>query len=346
MSPTRSRLRLLVPVLALSLLAAACGSDKPKSSPTTVKGGAAPLSGKINLVAYSTPQQAYADLIKAFNATAEGKDVSFSQSFGGSGDQSRAVVAGQPADVVEFSLEPDMTRLVDANMVAANWNSNQYKGILTKSVTVFAVRKGNPKGIKTWDDLIKPGVEVITPNPFQSGGAKWNIMAAWGAQIAAGKTEAQATEYLKELFKHVPVQDDSARKSLATFSGGKGDVLLAYENEAIFAQQQDEPLDYVIPDSTILIENPVAVTSNAKNPTAAKAFVDYLYTPEAQEIFVKNGYRPIVEGIPGADKFPTPPGLFDITKFGGWSAVNTKFFDAKASIMKDVEDSIGVSTGG
>jgi ABC-type sulfate transport system substrate-binding protein len=187
---------------------------------------------------------------------------------------------------------------------------------------------------------------VITPNPFQSGGARWNVMAAYGAEIAAGKTDAQAIDYLKQLFKHVPVQDDSARKSLQTFSGGKGDVMLAYENEAIFAQQQGENIDYVIPDSTIKIENPVAVTSNSKNPVAAKAFVAFLHTPAAQEIFVKNGYRPVVAGVPGGDKFPTPSGLFDITKFGGWSAVSDKFFDKKAGVMKDVEDSIGVSTGG
>jgi sulfate/thiosulfate-binding protein len=345
MSPTRSRLRLFVPVLALALAASACSSSGSNGAANTGGSGSG-ISGKINLVAYSTPQAAYGDLIKAFNKTADGKNVSFSQSYGGSGDQSRAVVAGQPADVVEFSLEPDITRLVKANMVAASWNAGPYKGMLTRSVTVFVVRKGNPKNIKTWDDLIKPGIEVITPNPFQSGGARWNVMAAWGAELAAGKTEAQATDYLKTLFKHVPVQDDSARKALATFTGGKGDVMLAYENEAIFAQQQGENLDYVIPDSTILIENPIAVTSNAKNPAAAAAFVKFLYTPAAQEIFVKNGYRPVVAGVAGADKFPTPSGLFEISKFGGWKAVTAKFFDPTKSIMKDVEDSVGVSSGG
>ena len=316
MSPTRSRLRLIVPVLALSLLAAACGSsgsDSPKSTGTSGTGSGPALSGKINLVAYSTPQQAYADLIKAFNATAEGKNVSFSQSFGGSGDQSRAVAAGQPADVVEFSLEPDITRLVKANMVAADWNSGQYKGMVTDSVTVFAVRKGNPKNIKTWDDLIKPGVEVITPNPFQSGGAQWNIMAAWGAQIDAGKTEAQATQYLKELFKNVPVQDDSARKALQTFTGGKGDVMLAYENEAIFAQQRASPrLRRARPDDPD--REPGGGDVDRQEPDGGQGLRDFLYTPAAQAIFLKNGYRPIVKGIPGADKFPTPSGLFDITE--------------------------------
>jgi sulfate transport system substrate-binding protein len=304
-----------------------------------------PVSGNINLVAYSTPQAAYQAIEKAFKATPEGKKVSFTESYGASGDQSRAVAAGQPADLVAFSLEPDITRLVKANMVSSDWNKDQYKGMVTDSVVVLAVRKGNPKNIKGWDDLDKPGIEVITPNVFQSGGAKWNIMAAYGAQLAAGKTEAQAVDYLKALFKNVPVQDDSARKSLQTFVGGKGDVMIAYENDAIFAQQNGAPLDYIVPDSTILIENPAAVTSNAKNPDAAKAFLSYLHTPAAQALYVKNGYRPVLPNIPGADKFPTPSGLFDISKFGGWSAVNTKFFDPKQSIMQQVEASIGVSSG-
>ncbi len=290
----------------------------PASGASTTAG--TPVSGNINLVAYSTPQAAYQAIEKAFKATSQGKDVSFTESYGASGDQSRAVAAGQPADIVAFSLEPDITRLVKADMVAADWNKDQYKGMITDSIVVLAVRKGNPKGIKGWDDLIKPGIEVITPNPFQSGGAKWNIMAAYGAQIAAGKTEAQAIDYLKALFKNVPVQDDSARKSLQTFTGGKGDVMIAYENDAIFAQQNGAALDYIVPDSTILIENPDAVTSNAKNPDAAKAFVAYLHTPEAQALYrAERVPARSLPNIPGADKFPTPSGLFDITKFGGWS---------------------------
>jgi sulfate/thiosulfate transport system substrate-binding protein len=205
------------------------------------------------------------------------------------------------------------------------------------------VLKGNPKGIKTWADLTKPGVEVLNANPFTSGGARWNVLAAYGANSNQGKDEAAGVAYLNALYKNVVVQDDSARKALQTFSGGKGDVLLSYENEASFAQQQGENLDYVVPDSTILIENPAAVTKDAKNPTAAKAFLTFVTTPEAQKIFVDNGYRPVIKGVPGADKFPTPTGLFTIAALGGWDAATKKFFDPKGSIMADVERAIGVS---
>src|SRR5262249_7770544 len=150
--------------------------------------------------------------------------------------------------------------------------------------------------------------------------------------------------YLGALFKNVAVQDDSARKSLQTFSAGKGDAILSYENEAIFAQQHDQPLDYTVPDSTILIENPIAVTKNSAHPAEAKAFLAFLHSPAGQKIFVDNGYRPVVQGIPGADRFPTPPGLFTIKDLGGWTAVNKEFFDPEGSIMADVEQKLGVST--
>jgi sulfate transport system substrate-binding protein len=184
--------------------------------------------------------------------------------------------------VVAFSLEPDMTKLVDAGLVAKDWNADEHKGMITNSVVVFVTRKGNPKNIRTWDDLIKPGVEVIEPNPFTSGGAKWNIMAAYGAQLQAGKTPEQAAGYLLELFRHVPVQDKSAREALQTFIGGKGDVMLAYENEAINAQQKEQPVDYVVPDNTILIENPIAVAAKSKNPAKASAFVEFLRSERAR----------------------------------------------------------------
>jgi sulfate transport system substrate-binding protein len=298
----------------------------------------------VALIAYSTPREAYAELIPAFQKTAAGANVTFSESYGSSGEQSRAVEAGLPADVMEFSLAPDMTRLVTANLVDKTWDQNQYDGFVTKSVVVLVVRKGNPKGIKTWADLIKPGVEVIEPNPFTSGGAKWNIMAAYGAQLKQGKTAQEAEAYLAELFKHVPVQDKSAREALQTFIGGKGDVLLSYENEAIAAQQAGEAVDYVVPAETILIENPLAVTADASSAPESKAFYDYLYTPAAQAIFVSKGYRPVVDGIPGAAKFPTPTKLFTIDDLGGWDKVNKDFFDPTASVMATVEQGLGIST--
>ncbi|MFA1540622.1 sulfate ABC transporter substrate-binding protein [Actinomadura monticuli] len=319
---------------AVTLGAAACGGSGD--------------SGKVrlSLVSYSTPQAAFEDIIKEFQKTPEGKNITFTKSFGASGEQSRAVANGLKADIVEFSLESDMTRLVDAGLVDAGWNSGPQKGMVSNSVVVLATRKGNPKNIKTWDDLLKPGVQVITPNPFTSGGAQWNIMAAYGAKADKGADKKAGTAYLHALFKNVPVQDSSARKALQTFSGGKGDVMLAYENEAIFAKQNNQPLDYIVPDDTLLIENPVAVTKKSAHPKEAQAFLTYLYGKKAQEIFVKNGYRPVVDGVPGGERFPNPPGLFTIADFGGWPKVKKEFFDPKGSIMADVEKGIGVSVEG
>ena len=313
--------------------------------PAQSSGGSSSDGGKLNLVAYSTPREVYEELIPAFQKTDAGKGVSFSQSYGGSGDQARAVQSGLAADVVAFSLEPDMTKLVDDGLVAKDWNANQYKGMVTDSVVVFVTRKGNPKNIRTWDDLVKPGVEVITPNPFTSGGARWNVMAAYGAQIKQGKSPEQATAYLEQLFRNVPVQDKSAREALQTFVGGKGDVMIAYENEAITAQQKDQQVDYTIPDQTILIENPIAVTTKSKNPEKAKAFVDYLLTPQAQQVFVDKGYRPVNAQVAATANFPKPSGLFTIADLGGWSEVNKKFFDKQAGLMADIEQKIGVSVG-
>jgi len=340
MNLTRNGLLSGLALIVAVLVAAGCGGSSDASGDSGGSGG----GGKLTLVAYSTPEEAYKEIIPAFNKTPEGKGVSFKQSYGGSGDQSRAVEGGLPADVVEFSLEPDMTRLVDADLVDASWNQNQYKGMVTDSVVVMMVRKGNPKNIKTWDDLVKPGVDVIEPNPFASGGARWNVMAAYGAQLEQGKSPDEALDYVAELFKQVSVLDKSARDSLSTFTSGKGDVLLGYENEAILAQQEGEDLDYVVPDETILIENPAAVVNESSNLDTAKAFVKFLYTPEAQKLFVGKGYRPVVEDTPGADEFPTPPKLFEISKLGGWSKVSDEFFDPEGSKIADIFESQGKST--
>jgi sulfate/thiosulfate-binding protein len=321
--------RKLAVQLGLALLAlgatigvAACGSS-------------ASGSGSINLIAYSTPQQVYEDKLEpAFSDTSDGKDVDFSNSFGASGDQSRAVESGQPADVVEFSLEPDMTRLVDAGIVGSDWNQNQYKGIVTNSVVTLMVRPGNPKNIHSFDDLTRDDVEVIDPNPATSGGARWNIMAIYGSQINAGKSEAQAQDFVKQVIANTSVQDDSARDSLNTFSSGKGDVLVGYENEAIQAKQEGIDLDYVTPDSTILIENPIAVTEDASD--SAQKFVDFLYTDPAQQDFADAGYRPVVKSVfdKNADQFPVPSGLFTIADFGGWSEVADPFFGDDGWVVK------------
>ena len=339
--------------IVAALAMAACGDDgSPAAANNSTAGTAAAGSAgaelpaaKLSLVAYSTPQEAYEKIITAFNATPAGKNITFSKSFGASGDQSRAVASGLDADYVAFSLEPDVTRLVKANLVAPDWNKDANAGNVTDSVVVLVVRKGNPKNIKGWADLTKPGIEVITPNPFTSGGARWNVMAAYGQVIKGGGTEADGVAYLKSLFANVPVQDDSARKALQTFTSGKGDVMLAYENEAIFAQQKGQDIDYVVPDSTILIENPAAITSTTKHPEQAKAFLDFVRSPQAQQIFAENGYRPVVSDVESPYDFPTPTGLFTIADLGGWTDVTAKFFDPKGSIMSDVEAGIGVSVG-
>jgi sulfate/thiosulfate transport system substrate-binding protein len=319
--------------LLLGLAVAACGGS----------GG----SGGVDLVAYSTPEEAYSDgLQPAFEKTPEGDGASFTNSFGSSGDQSRAVEAGQTADVVHLSLEPDMTRLVDAGIVAEDWNQNQYDGILQDSVVVFVTRPGNPKGVETWDDLITGDVEVITPNPFTSGGARWNVMAGYGNKtITEGASEEEGLQYLSDLFANVPVQDESARDSLGTFLGGKGDVLLAYENEAIAAQDAGEDIEYVIPDSTLLIETPVAVTEESDR--VAQDFVDFMYTGEGQQLWADAGYRPVVKSVldKNKDEFPVVPDLFTIAELGGWERVSTEFFDPENGKFADIQRELGEPTG-
>ncbi len=336
---TRIRITsLIVGLLALSaLVVAGCGSDDSSGSDGS--------GGKIALVAYSTPQQAYEDaVIPGFQKTTDGEGVEFSTSFGASGDQRRAVEGGLPADVVAFSLQPDMTKTVDAGLVAEDWNSDEYKGMVTDSVVVLSVRPGNPKNIKGWNDLVRDDVDIITPNPATSGGAKWNIMAAYGSQIEQGKSEQEALDFVKQVLANTSVQDDSARDSLQTFAGGKGDVLIGYENEAIQAKDEDIELEYVIPDETILIENPIAATTDSSD--AAQKFVDYTRTDAAQQLFADRGYRPVVKSVleSNRDKFPEPSALFTIEKFGGWDKVETDFFDEENGSIFEIQRELGNPT--
>jgi sulfate/thiosulfate-binding protein len=327
----------LAPLL-LAAVAAGCGG------PAETAGGDG-SGGKLSLVAYSTPKEAYGELIPAFTKTSAGKGVSFTQSYGASGDQSRAVAAGLPADIVALSLAPDVDKLVEPGIVDANWTKAiPTGGFVTDSVVVLAVRKGNPKNIHGWEDIVKPGVQVITPNPFTSGGAKWNLMAAYGSQIAQGKSPQEALDFLRKVLANTVVQDKSAREALQTFAGGKGDVLISYENEAITAQKADVPLEYVIPDETILIQNPAAVTKDSKNAEKAKAFLDWLVTPEAQKIFASKGYRSVLPDLVDKNTYPTPKDLFKIDKFGGWSKVNDEFFDPEKGSVAAIEKDLGVST--
>jgi sulfate transport system substrate-binding protein len=322
----------------LALTATACGGDAAGDSDKAT----------VNLVGYSVLEQANKGVISAFEKTDAGKDVDFKESYGASGDQSRAVVAGAKADVVHFSLEPDVTRLVDEGIVADDWKSNDTKGICTDSVVVFVVQKGNPKGIDSWDDLVQPGVGIVTPNPASSGSAKWNLLAAYGAAKGAGGSDEAAQEYMKQFFGNIAALPDSGRDATTAFTSGTGDVLLSYENEAILARQSGQDFDYVIPDETLLIENPCAVTKDA--PKTAQDFLDFQKSDEGQKLYAETGYRPLVD-VPGlevegandpSDPYPTPGTLLTIDgDFGGWADANTKYFDENDGILTKIQAESG-----
>ena len=309
--------------------------------------GTAAAGSSLSIVAYSIPTSVFPKLISAYEATPSGKDVSFTTSFAASEVQSKAVAAGLPADVVNFSISTDMDRLVQAGLVAKSWDKNAYHGIVSKSVVVFVLRNGNPKHIRTWDDLVKSGVQVVFPNPFSSGGARWDVMAAYGSMLRERKTPKQAVAYLKQLFQHNVSQDTSGRNALNTFLSGRGDVLLDYESDAKLAQSQGKPVFYLIPKATLQIETPLAAV-NGSNYGGAKAFVGWLYSPAAQTIWAQNGFRSVV---PSVEKrflkaFPPRPQLFKIGYVGGWDKVNKQFFDPTSGIVAKIEQSLGVSTGG
>ncbi len=344
-------LALLAVVIAAALVLAACGGSDDTAGGSSSGSSSSAASGgskaQLSLVAYSTPQVVYDEVIPGFQKTEAGNGVTFKESFGASGDQSRAVESGLPADVVAFSLAPDMDRLVKAGLVADDWANTPTKGFISKSVVSLIVRKGNPKGIHSWDDLLKPGVKVLTPNPFTSGAAKWNILAAYGAKSGGGENAQAGLDYLRQLItKHVVVQDKSGREALQNFTSGTGDVLISYENEAITAQKKGQKVDYVIPDQTISIENPIAVVSKSSHAQQAKAFVAYALSAAGQQKFADWGYRPVDQAVfdKNKDEFPTPKGLFTIDDLGGWSKVNDEFFDPDKGSVAKIEEAAGVST--
>ncbi len=331
--------------LLIAVFAAGCGSsdDSTDSSSNANSGSGDSLS----VVGYSTPESVYQEALEpGFEATPEGSGVSFSNSFGASGDQSRAVVAGQPASVVHFAQAGDMERLVEeGGLVAKDWDKQKYGGIAQDSVVVITVRKGNPEGIKSFDDVLSKDVDVVTPNPFSSGAARWNIMAVYGNAINQGKSPDQALADVKTLLEKAVVQPGSARDALAAFTQGEGDVLLGYENEAIKAIDEGEDVEYVIPPSTILIETPIAVTTDAPEP-AAQDFLNYVWSDAGQKIWAENGYRPVDPKLVDPKQFPTPKDLFKISQFGGWSKVNDEFFDDETGSVAEIEGELGVSTTG
>jgi sulfate/thiosulfate-binding protein len=332
---------LLAALFALAAVVAGCGSSSSDSSSSS--GG-----GKLDVVGYSTPESVYQEVLEpAFQKTSAGKGISFSNSFGASGDQSRAVVAGQPASVVHFSQAGDMERLVEeGELVSKNWEKQPYGGIATDSLVVILVKKGNPLGIKSFKDLeTNEDAEVVTPNPFSSGSARWNIMAIYGSALEEGKSPDQALEAVKTVLEATVAQPGSGRDAFSAFSQGQGNVLLTYENEAIKAEKEGEDVEYVIPPSTLQIETPIAVTEEAPEP-AAEEFLKFLWSDEGQELWAENGYRPVNPKLVDPKQFPTPETLFKISKFGGWGKVNDEFFDEETGSVAKIEGELGVSTSG
>jgi sulfate/thiosulfate-binding protein len=340
--------------LLVAVIVAGCGGGGSSSSGSTSSGGSTEGSSggssggaKLSVVGYSTPESVYAEALEpAFEKTPEGNGVSFSNSFGASGDQSRAVAAGQPASVVHFSVSSDMERLVEeGELVSKSWEKQPYGGYATDSVVVILVEKGNPLGIKSFKDLEEnEEAEVITPNPFSSGSARWNIMAIYGSAIEEGANEAEALEAVKTVLEKTTAQPGSGRDAFSAFSQGEGNVLLTYENEAIKAEKEGEEIEYVIPPYTLQIETPIAVTEEAPEP-AAEDFLKWMWSNEGQELWAENGYRPVNPKLVDPKQFPQPEkALFKIAKFGGWAKVKDQFFDEEEGSVAKIEQELGVST--
>ncbi len=331
----RTRVALLTVAALAAIGAAGCSSAKASDGKS------------LSLIAYSVPKPAYDALQQAFDQTPQGKGVKWGSSYGPSGTQSQAVSNGQEADYVAFSLEPDLTKLVP-RFVSSDWNSGPTKGLVSDSVVVIAVRKGNPKHISGWDDLARPGIKIVTPDPGSSGSAKWNILAAYTHVLADGGDDARAQDFLKKFFANVVSKPASGSTATTTFLNGTGDVLISYENEAISARQKGQALDYIVPDESILIENPAAVTKSA--PQSAKDFLAFVEGAAGQRIFAAHGYRPVLGGVKPstvagandpADPFPAVKHLVTIADLGGWDAVNKKYFDKKDGIVTKIESGSG-----
>ncbi|MEH1853474.1 MAG: sulfate ABC transporter substrate-binding protein [Nostoc sp.] len=331
---------------ALSVALAACsgGGTGNTSSSETPNAGASPVAAskanvELTLVSFAVTKAAHEAIIPKFVEQWKkdhNQTVVFKQSYGGSGSQTRAVIDGLEADVVHLALAGDTSKIEKAGLIQPGWEKEvPNNGIVSKSVAALVTRTGNPKGIKNWPDLAKDGVKLITANPKTSGVAKWNFLALWDSVIKTGGDEAKATEFVTKVYKNVPILPKDAREATDTFTKqGQGDVLINYENEVILAQQKGEKVEYVVPDVNISIDNPIAVVDKNvdKHGTreVAEGFVKYLYTPEAQQEFVKLGFRPVDETLAQTkevtDKFPKVKTLGTVADLGGWSEIDKKFF--------------------
>ena len=323
----RRRVR-YVGALALTVgVVAAC-----QGGPSDVVGGSGPANAhtSLTLVAYSAPEPGWSKVIPAFNSSDEGKGVQVVTSYGASGDQSRGVAEGKPADLVNFSVEPDVTRLVKPGKVSKDWNADATKGIPFGSVVTLVVRKGNPKNIKDWDDLLRPGIEVITPSPLSSGSAKWNLLAPYSVKSEGGTNGQAGIDFIHKLVSdHVKLRPGSGREATDVFVQGSGDVLISYENEAIATERAGKPVEHVVPPQTFKIENPLAVVNASQHLDAAVAFKNFQYTAAAQKVWAQAGFRPVDPAVAAdfRDQYPAPAKLWTIADLGGWGTADPQLFD-------------------
>ncbi len=324
--------------VALTLAAGLISACHGGASDVVGGGGPSGANTSITLVAYSVPEPGWSKLIPAFNASPEGKGIQVIASYGASGDQSRGVVDGKPADIVNFSVEPDITRLVKAGKVSKDWDKDATKGIPFGSVVTLVVRPGNPKNIRDWDDLLRPGVEVVTPSPLSSGSAKWNLLAPYVVKSNGGHDPQAGLDFVHKLVsQHVKLRPGSGREATDVFVQGSGDVLISYENEAIATERQGKPIIHINPPQTIKIENPVAVVTSSQHLNAAVAFKNFQYTADAQKVWAAAGFRPVDPAIAAQvrDQFPAPQKLWTLADLGGWPTVDSQLFDKKSgSITK------------
>jgi sulfate/thiosulfate transport system substrate-binding protein len=335
---------LLAGLLSISLLGAACGGSNDSGGSAKASGECSlPETPVITFAAYSTPREVYGKIISAFiekwKAEHNDQGVIFQESYGGSTTQAANVVGGFEADVVALSLDPDVQTIEDEGLITHDWRAEADGGMVSTSIAVFDVRPGNPKGLQDWNDLAQSGLEILTPDPASSGGARWNIIGAYGAAMRgyADNEEGDTTgaqELLTGIFKNVTVMDKSARDSIKNFEAGNGDVAITYENEILTAQKAGLEDEMVLPPSTILIENPVAlVDANVDKHCVrevAEAFVDYLHTDEAKELYASVGFLRPTDAAAAAkgdgDQFPPVKDLFTIEDLGGWETLNTDVF--------------------
>jgi sulfate/thiosulfate-binding protein len=327
--------RVVVFVLTAGVVAACRGG------PSDIVGGSGPTDVRmsITLVAYSAPEPGWSKVIPAFNASEEGKSVQVITSYGPSGDQSRAVVDGKPADIVNFSVEPDITRLVKAHKVSKDWDKDATKGIPFGSVVTLVVRKGNPKNIRDWGDLLRPGVEVITPSPLSSGSAKWNLLAPYAAKSEGGRNTQAGLDFIARMVsEHVKLRPGSAREATDVFVQGSGDVLISYENEAIATERQGKAIEHVNPPQTFKIENPLAVVTTSAHLNMATAFKNFQYTAQAQKLWAQAGFRPVDPAIAAdvRNQFPVPVKLWTIADLGGWDTVDPQLFDKNTGSITEI----------